>query len=128
MTPAPALWSEPPMIFALPIELVSTCRRIGAGSASTSPPSPTRLLNVFVKSWVYAVMGSKAAVSSTDADETRGAGIWIAAGGGEMGVTAMTLAPTSATPVVMYGRSAVCINQTPLRRCELGHKKTYSSV
>jgi hypothetical protein len=43
------------------------------------------LLIVFVTSWVYAVMGSKAAVSSTDADETRGAGMCIAADGDEMG-------------------------------------------
>jgi hypothetical protein len=42
------------------------------------------------------------------ARRTASSALRISGGGGAIGVTTMTLAPTSATPAVTYGRNAAC--------------------
>ena len=56
-------------------------------------------------SWLYASIGLTSAVSSAAAAESRGT-VTYAVGGAD-GATAMTLAPTSAIPVVRWGRIPV---------------------
>src|SRR5690606_5987055 len=77
------------------------CERIGAGASRKSSTRPVALPNVRSKTSAYQSIGLT--VSSTG-DATVAGTVRSGIGGATTGATAMTLAPTRATPAVAYGR------------------------
>ena len=87
--------------------------KIGAGSAAIMDPMLAVFTKAVWKTWAHSSMGLTSAANSTWALETaRVVASWTSGMGGAIGDTAMTLAPTRATPAVEYGRRAARINDS----------------
>src|SRR5690242_489916 len=82
------------------IWLAMSCRTIGAGSASHFPAMVLAFARDASIAWDQTSTGLAKAVSFTASADARRAGRLMSGAGGAIGLTAMVVAPTSATPAV----------------------------